>query len=60
MRDQPIERLVATLALSVAISVLSVLIGFFLSYSFRLPSGGAIVLVAIALFLISYFMNRKR
>jgi zinc transport system permease protein len=49
-----------TLALSIAISLFSVLVGFFLSYSFRLPSGGAIVLVAIALFLISYFMNRKR
>lgn len=48
-----------TLALSVVISLLSVGIGFFLSYSFRLPSGGAIVLVAIFLFLLSYFANRK-
>lgn len=48
-----------TLALSVFISVLSVWIGFFLSYEFRLPSGGAIVLVAIALFGLSYGINRK-
>ena len=49
-----------TLALSIAISVLSVLVGFFLSYSFRFPSGGAIVLVAIMLFLVSYFANRRK
>ena len=48
-----------TLALSVCISLLSVVIGFFLSYAFRLPSGGAIVIVTIVLFLISYFLNRK-
>lgn len=49
-----------TLALSILFSLLSVLIGFFLSYSFRFPSGGAIVLVAIAWFVISYLLNRKR
>ena len=48
-----------TLALSIVLSVLSVLIGFILSYSFRFPSGGAIVLVAIVLFLVSYLFNRK-
>lgn len=49
-----------TLALSIAVSILSVLIGFFLSYAFRFPSGGAIVLTAIVLFLISYLANRKK
>lgn len=49
-----------TLALSVVISLLSVLVGFFLSYSFRLPSGGAIVLLTVILFLVSYFANRKK
>ncbi len=49
-----------TLALSVFISLVSVMTGFFLSYFFRLPSGGAIVLVAILLFLLSYFLNRKK
>ncbi len=48
-----------TLALSIFISLLSVLIGFFLSYAFRFPSGGAIVLVAIIFFCISYALNRK-
>ncbi len=49
-----------TLALSVVISLLSVLVGFFLSYSFRLPSGGAIVLVAVVFFLLSFLVYRKR
>lgn len=49
-----------TLALSVWISLLSVSIGFFSSYFFRLPSGAAIVLVAIILFLFSYFLNQKK
>lgn len=49
-----------TLALSIVISMLSVLAGFFLSYAFRFPSGGAIVLTAIILFCLSYAVNRKQ
>jgi|SRR6185369_2738734 len=47
-----------TLSLSVFFSLLSVFIGFFLSYSFDIASGGAIVIVAVLFFLVTYSFNR--
>jgi zinc transport system permease protein len=48
-----------TLFLSVFISLLSVIAGLLFSYYFDLASGGTIVLTALAIFLISLFINRK-
>jgi len=48
----------ATLFISVVFSLLSVFIGFFLSYSFNIASGGAIVIVAVLFFLAAYVFNR--
>jgi zinc transport system permease protein len=47
----------ATIALAVLISVVSFVSGFFLSFAFALPAGGAIVLSAIACFLVSLLAN---
>lgn len=49
----------ATLILSVIFSLLSVLIGLFTSYYFNLASGGAIVLVALIIFLLSLAVSKK-
>jgi len=49
----------ATLILSVIFSLLSVLIGLFTSYYFNLASGGAIVLVALVIFLLSLAVSKK-
>lgn len=48
-----------TLLLSVFFSLFSVIFGFFLSFSFRLPSGAAVILLAILFFVFSYFFGRK-
>jgi zinc transport system permease protein len=48
-----------TLILSVIFSLLSVLIGLFTSYYFNLASGGAIVLVALVIFLLSLAVSKK-
>jgi zinc transport system permease protein len=49
----------ATLILSVIFSLLSVLVGLFASYYFNLASGGAIVLIALIIFLISLVVSKK-
>lgn len=49
----------ATLILSVVFSLLSVLVGLFTSYYFNLASGGAIVLVALIIFLLSLAVSKK-
>lgn len=49
----------ATLILSVIFSLLSVIMGLFASYYFDLASGGAIVLVALFIFLISLGLAKK-
>jgi zinc transport system permease protein len=49
----------ATILLSVVFSVLSVFIGLVLSFYLGLASGGTIVIVALGLFLISFFLNRQ-
>ena len=49
----------ATLILSVIFSLFSVLIGLFTSYYFNLASGGAIVLVALVIFLLSLAVSKK-
>lgn len=49
----------ATLILSVIFSLLSVLVGLFVSYYFNLASGGAIVLVALIIFLLSLAVSKK-
>lgn len=49
----------ATLILSVIFSLLSVLIGLSASYYFNLASGGAIVLVALVIFLLSLAVSKK-
>lgn len=48
----------ATILISIGCSLLSFLVGFFLSYTFNLPSGGTIVLSAGALFLFAFFMQK--
>jgi len=49
-----------TMALAVSFSVLSVIIGLFASYYLDLASGGTIVLVALAMFVGSLAVNRRR
>lgn len=49
----------ATLILSVIFSLLSVITGLFASYYLNLASGGAIVLVALIIFLISLMFAKK-
>ncbi len=49
-----------TLLLSVIFSLFSVLTGFILAYRFDLASGGAIVIVAVILFAVSYLVGRFR
>lgn len=49
----------STLLISVAFSLLSVIAGLFASYYFNLASGGAIVLVALVIFLASLFVGKK-
>lgn len=49
-----------TMGISVGISLLSVLIGLFLSYSYNLATGGTIVLCAVALFIISFIIATFR
>ena len=48
----------STLVLAEFISVFSVLVGFFLSYQFNLASGGAIVLVALGMYFLAFFLRR--
>ncbi len=48
-----------TLILSVIFSLLSVIVGLFASYYFDLASGGAIVLVALLIFLVSLIVAKK-
>lgn len=48
-----------TLLIALGISVLSVISGLFLSYYVGIPSGGAIVVVALFLFLLSTLVSRK-
>lgn len=48
-----------TLLLSVVFSILAVTIGLFASYYFNLASGGAIVLVALGIFLLSLALAKK-
>ena len=50
----------STLLLSVLFSVFSVLTGFVLAYRFDLASGGAIVIVSVVLFAVSYAIGRVR
>ncbi|MFZ2300196.1 MAG: metal ABC transporter permease [Candidatus Moraniibacteriota bacterium] len=50
----------STLFFSVLFSLFSVLTGFVLAYQFDLASGGAIVIVAVLLFVILYFFRRFR
>jgi zinc transport system permease protein len=49
----------ATILLSIAISLMSVVVGLFTSYYFSLASGGTIVVVALLLFLLSIVFNKK-
>ncbi len=49
-----------TMGISVGISLLSVLFGLFLSYSYNLATGGTIVLCAVALFIISFIIATFR
>lgn len=48
-----------TLFLSVGFSILSVISGLFLSYYWNIASGGAIVVVALVIFLLSLLLNRQ-
>ncbi len=48
-----------TLFISVAFSLISVIVGLFSSYYLDIASGGAIVLVALAIFLISIIFTKK-
>ena len=48
-----------TLFFSVAFSLFSVIVGLFASYYFNLASGGAIVLIALAIFAVSLFITKK-
>ena len=50
----------STLMISIAFSVFSVIVGLFSSYYFDIASGGAIVLVALVLFLISILITIKQ
>lgn len=49
-----------TLIISVIFSFISVVSGLFVSYFFDLASGGTIVVIALALFLVSFLFNRER
>lgn len=49
-----------TMGIAVGISLLSVLFGLFLSYSYNLATGGTIVLCAVALFIISFIIATFR
>lgn len=48
-----------TLLLSVALSLLAVIVGLFASYYMNLASGGAIVLVALIIFLVSLIFTKR-
>jgi len=48
-----------TIFLSIIFSLVSVISGLFLSFYFALPSGGIIVVVALAIFLLSLAINKK-
>lgn len=48
-----------TLLVSVFFSLLSVVFGLFASYYFNLASGGAIVLIALVIFLASLFLGKR-
>ena len=47
-----------TIFISIAFSLSSVISGLFLSYYLDLASGGTIVLIALAFFLLSFILNR--
>jgi len=48
-----------TAFLSVVIALISVVIGLSASYLFSLPSGAAIVLVLLGLFIVALAVNRR-
>lgn len=50
----------STLLLSVLFSLLSVITGFFLAFYFDLASGGAIVIVAVVFFVVTYVFQHLR
>ena len=47
-----------TIFLSIAFSLVSVILGLFLSFYFALASGGIIVVVALAIFLLSFIIKK--
>jgi len=49
-----------TIILSILFSLVSVMSGLFLSYYLDLASGGTIVLIALVIFLLSFFLNRPQ
>ena len=49
-----------TIILSVVFSLLSVLVGIFVSYYLGTASGGAIVVIALIFFLLSMFLNKNQ
>jgi zinc transport system permease protein len=49
----------ATLLLSILFSLVSVIVGLFASYYFNLASGGAIVLAALIIFILSLTFVKK-
>lgn len=49
-----------TMGIAVGISLLSVLFGLFLSYSYNLATGGTIVLCTVALFIMSFILTTFR
>lgn len=49
----------ATLFISIAFSLSSVIVGLFSSYYLDIASGGAIVLAALAIFLVSMFITKR-
>lgn len=49
----------ATIILAVLVSLFAVVVGLIVSYYFSLASGGTIVVVALVLFLLSVFMNKR-
>ncbi|MDY6787383.1 MAG: metal ABC transporter permease [candidate division WOR-3 bacterium] len=54
-----IRKLKPTIIVSVVISLISSVSGFFLSYYFDLPTGASIVLILFAVFLVSLFFRNR-
>jgi manganese/iron transport system permease protein len=55
-----VNRLPAMMILATGIGVISSVLGLFLAYQFNLASGGAIVLVATAFFLLAFLFAPQR